>query len=226
MYFKEEVQRRCNSVTKGIHSLINIQTCGSCGIRGVEAEIADIDGNEVMKENFCRMPLSALSILQHESMGSSDLDNTYGAYAKVFSLHRDGERLYHLNTSMVENGVVSICSSCRRALEREEIPQYSLEAGMDYGSLTSFSDEELPPLTAVERLLISPVISFVNVIKLTSERSSEAQSFFHGRVLCLPHSGRHVFARELPRADISNYISVTFTGSEEEWANARRRDMN
>ena len=174
---------------------------------------------------FEKRQLSELTLLEVDLDGQEQINAIPEAYRKVFSHYRSPNgRLYHLHPSMVrEDETVAICKQCSRQITLGNIPKYSLKAGCDYGSLESFTESELPPLTALEELLISPVISFVNIVKLTASRSSsdQDQDSLKGHVICLPHNGREVLATTLPRQDVSNYISVTFIGTEEEWRRSR-----
>lgn len=137
----------------------------------------------------------------------------------LYHLHPElvfGKTVFDNGTDAAQDPQCHLCHTCMRALTKPEFPYsyHSLVAGVDFGLASRIN---LPQLSVVEELLISPVRIYHTIVKITHPTSKE--SAFKGHVCSFQQdSVKQAVNVILPRCDdVRDNVYVTFLGPKEKY---------
>ena len=116
---------------------------------------------------------------------------------------------YCLYPNLMKGEMVQTCKTCAKALRKNEVPEFSLGSGVDFGI------HELDALNEVEKAVISRSIIVSKVIKLRPCSESDGQLALKGHVVSMPHDLVDTITTKLPRTKLP--IQVMFIGKERFW---------
>ena len=188
-----------------------INACAACGKR-------DID-------TFTRLSLRSnqAQILRLDDQRADAFKARPEEEQRLCNIFRsaDGHH-YHLVPDLVDdvgdNEMVNLCSKCAKATSSGNVPKFSLAKGVDFGRTTN-----LPELSLLEKVVISPYRCFVTILKLKSPCGTNrlaSQNCLRGHAVMFPHDGPERLVTQMPRhalADVARDISIVFLGSRQQF---------
>jgi len=180
-----------------------VKMCAACGQQLIDASS--------FRPPQRRTDLSMLE-LQGEDLASLLLLPPFFRLRRCVYAHTAAglTKYYHLHPAGVcSDGplvVADVCTDCYSSLHRDppRIPQYSIAAGYDFGTLHG---DVLPELSVLEQTVIALSIRFMRVFKL-----SGGQLALQGHMIAFQHDSSHTLAEQLPRTDLSQCLRVAFVG--------------
>ena len=123
--------------------------------------------------------------------------------------------------------LATLCSACARAAERDDTeeeqvvaPQFSLAAGVDFGQLEKLG---LPELSMVEKLLLSDVRPYGQVVKVAAPGNKNKEAWQHmklkGHWIAFMHSGpqelaKHFTTLQERKDDLRRKLRIHLLGPE------------
>ncbi|MEZ0208826.1 MAG: DUF6570 domain-containing protein, partial [Candidatus Paceibacterota bacterium] len=164
--------------------------CGSCGIRDFEGATSFVP--------FSILQPDQLTLYSVRDPLLCDDPNTIGYVM-------EDESWYHLHPN-IDTGTLMICSSCKDyVVKKEAVPPWSLAGGCDYGQIP----EELRSLSTVESMVISQVIPFGTLIKLSADGGCRLK----GHIISFQHQTSSELCR-LPNVScLADRLIVQFSGT-------------
>src|SRR3989338_2621292 len=164
--------------------------CGSCGIRDFEGATSFVP--------FAILQPDQLTLYRVRDPLLCDDSNTI-----VYVM--EDESWYHLHPN-IDTDTLMICSSCKDyVVKKEAVPPWSLAGGCDYGQIP----DELRSLSTVESMVISQVIPFGTLIKLSADGGCRLK----GHIISFQHQTSSELGR-LPNVScLADRLIVQFSGT-------------
>ena len=226
----EEKAKMIKDYNDNMDPLWTIYGCACCGIW-----VKLLKTEPPLKRTLNSLSILILSESQLEKYNSSNPTfrslrgvtkctngSFYALYRNLLTLAVDKK-----DAPVDANTQALLCSDCftKTGGKRPEIPKFSLRNNVDYGFLAYLS---LPPLTFLEKLLLSSRVPFAHVIKLSGGHgqfgtkshwvtmetpsysvTTEEMNSLEGEILA------STFSPSFPRFDLP--ISMMFTGPMDKW---------
>ena len=188
----------------------SLTTCAVCGMHGF---CTDFVTHELMP------------FLEHEVMNIFKFNqNEKIPNAKYAHYFQHNEHTWKLIPEAIENNEkINLCKLCNSRIETlkrvkdpndRSVPLPSIAFG-DWGRIPS----DLPPLTPLEKLCISKMIPFANIIKLKDTHGAN-QNAIKGHFLTIPIDNSEIektLVDILPRFDLPQYILLVFIGAKDRY---------
>jgi hypothetical protein len=162
----------------------NISICGVCGVKDFgNFQTLTVDDLEFLRVRF----------------NPANLD----LRLRNITTDQHGNH-FHLHSS--EDGpLLKACNSCLNSIRKDKkIPHFSLANGYDFGNISV-----LPLLLPIEKLLISRVILFSYIYKI----SPDGQNGFKGHSIAFQFNGPETFLTQMPNLTTVENITVVFKGN-------------
>ena len=216
----EDAANIVHSFNEKIGQLKPLLGCASCGVRSVSMSFHRHDISSL----GCLM-LSPTQAAQHEALGE------YKAAASVVEF--EGSQ-YFLHPELAVPDPISrkpqidLCADCHQAVKKKEVPKFSVANGFDFGDVRRLKDvlsedKALPPLSLVEKHLISRVRLYASIVKLSHNERN--RRILRGHVISFFQDGPEMAAKTLktlPDLEAVNSIKVMFVGPTGQFEHSRK----
>ena len=194
------------------YNVNRINTCAACGKRDLDAfSEFSVDADEM---RIFRLTGEAAATFHNRPKEEKRFINVYQSTSG---------HLYHFIPDLVHTSdgkeMVDLCRKCTEQSSSGRVPKISMANGVDFGRIA-----ELPELSLLEKVVISPYRCYVTILKLKSPCGTNklaSQSCLRGHAVMFPHDGPDRLVDHMPRHafnDVARDISIVFLGSRQHLA--------
>ena len=208
---QHKIFERC---TLEVNIASSLYSCAACVVKSFQM------GNV----EYQRFSLSELGILLYNENKKIALFKIDEPYRRIVSYYDHKDKICHLHPEFIEfefenedDLSTMICNECTKVIKKNEIPKFSIAAGIDYGNIGRIS---LIQPNIIESICIARYLTFITVYKLTGYFSNQKQFAQKGHAISYYHDAPEQIASSItfPRVDnISDYLTVCFVGAKFKW---------
>jgi hypothetical protein len=161
-------------------------------------------------------PLQPSQMQNYEQLGK------YKPLASVYH-RKDLDEYYYVHPEVVTSELtVMICRTCKRSIDENKIPDFSIANGFDYGDINRMPNE-LQPLRFAEAYLICAVRMYGSIIKL--KQDGIASKVLSGHIISFLHDGPEAAAHyfnTFPNMEALQHCKVLFFWTSENFEKWRK----